>query len=179
MVTTSAELSEPVSCPDVGAMGVAPRVGAAPPATAPVEKAAICNTHAPLTPSLTLLPPTWSPTIFPSVVLFLTVKLPPVVLKLPVVVPPATSRSPALLGVALPLFAGLPLPTAPETTSRTEVVLRPLYSKMKTSGKVTLLVLKVTVTVFAPALILGAYQIFWETCDPVPIFTVLVPMASE
>ena len=52
--------------------------------------------------------------------------------------------------VALPLLLGLPLPAAAAVTSRGLVGLRPLYSRMRTSGKAAA-ALNLTVTVLAPA----------------------------
>ena len=61
-----------------------------------------------------------------------------------------TRRSLALLVVTAPLLTLVPVPLAPTATSSGPLVLIPLYSTMRTSGYFTV-VLKVTVTVLAPA----------------------------
>ena len=64
-----------------------------------------------------------------------------------------TISSLAEVVVALPLLLGLPLPKAAAVTSRGLVGLRPLYSRMRTSGKAAAaLNLTVTVLAFAAAL---------------------------
>ena len=61
-----------------------------------------------------------------------------------------TSRSLALPVVTEPLLRFVPLPLAPTPTSKAMLALIPLYSTTRTSGFFTV-VLKVTVTVLAPA----------------------------
>jgi hypothetical protein len=56
----------------------------------------------------------------------------------------------ALLLVALPLLRAVPVPAAEAAVSSGVAGSSPLYSRMRTSGKLTVL-LKVTVTVLAPA----------------------------
>lgn len=56
----------------------------------------------------------------------------------------------ALVVVASPLLRLVPVPLAATPTSNALLALIPLYSRMRKSGKLTLL-LNVTVTVLAPA----------------------------
>ena len=58
---------------------------------------------------------------------------------------------------AAPLLGLVLVPLAPTLTSSAELVAIPLYSTMRTSGQGTV-VLKVTVTVLAPA---AAAAMFW------------------